>query len=97
MMSVILREKLKEVYQKMRKQDAVEVGRKVNALVQQIHTEKRVQRETQSRNPEKLASLVEQIKELTFEKRFRDEFPDLPSFKAYVKKEKLSIKDLSMM
>lgn len=92
-MNAILREKMKQTYQRMRKRDGVDVGRKVNALVQQIHNENR----KQPRDGEKLQSLVQQIEELTFEKRFREEFPDFPSFKAYVKKEKLSIKDLSMM
>ena len=85
------REKLKGYYKTQRYQDRF-VGKKIDGLFQQFHTEIKKPKET--RDVATLGLVAQQITELKHEKTFRQEFPTFSSFMKYLKKEKITLTDL---
>jgi hypothetical protein len=85
------RELLKGYYKSQRYGDRA-VGKKIDSLFKRFHEEFKKKKE--ERSVEMLKVLAEEITSLRKQKLFRHDFPTVASFKAFMKKEKITLKDL---
>jgi len=87
----INRELLKGYYKTQRYEDR-KVGKQISALFQRFFEEFKKSKE--KRDAESMKLLAEEITKLRKEKLFRHDFPTFASFKKYLKKEKITLKEL---
>ena len=80
---------MKQFYKSKKKEDGL-IGRRVNELFQQFHFELKQEK----KNPERMKEIVEQIAALKKERLFKEDFPSFAAFTRYLKKEKVTLKDL---
>jgi hypothetical protein len=85
------RQFLKDFYKTQRHLDG-KVGLKINTSFQNLHCE--IKKKPEDRNVEYMKCIVEDIKNIKFNKRFREDFPSFAVFKKFFKKEKLTLQDL---
>lgn len=93
----LMRNHLKEIYKNKRREDAL-VGRRINELTKvwlAADREYSVEGDKVSvkTTPEAEDALAE-LQEIKQERRFREDFPTFSTFKTFVKKNKILIKEL---
>lgn len=99
-MNKMLRQELKKFYKEKRQEDGRTVGRRIHELAQVLIKSpiENVRKDKDGKlrfdtTPEgRLA--FEEMQEIRNLPRFRDDFPDFATFKKFIKKNKLTLKDL---
>ena len=77
-----LRTFLKKKYKEKKYEDAINIGCKINDLVQSLHLQQRL--EPTQRDEELIERVHEELNRVGSERRFKDDFPDFPSFYNYI-------------
>jgi len=86
------RNEIKKIYKQKCRQDGREVGRRINVLNQEIlYWRSKPQSEV---NIDAVTLCLRELSALHDESRFRDDFPTFASFKSFIKKENISVKEL---
>jgi len=87
---------MKEVYKENKSQDSKLRGREINKLVQEIHKYRKLVPNLTEEQKQQIEELAMKLKNLCKEKGFKNDFPSLPKFKKFLKKNKISLEELKV-